>query len=235
MSEEILSEVVEELEPVVEEAVVEEEVAEEPAVEEEVAEEQEVPVDAVPLAKYMSEKKKRQELERMLHEKLATEENNKRTYTLAQDYIQRGYPDTEAYRLAYDTVTKEAEQRKAQEKYETKLFDIELKELAKTDAFFSDAVTYRDEIKDKMRKFDCSVQDAYMLVRGPSRQREWITQQEQRAKVKPAQKKVETSSAQPMKSKYPLDADDRRALAELQKMQPEAAWTAEKFYKMTKG
>jgi len=184
----------------------------------------------------MAEKKNRQELEREKQLLEMEKETNKKTATEYQALINRGYPEAEAWILASEKVANEMKIQQAQDKYEVKLFEIELKELAKTDNFFADALTFKDEILSKMRKYDCDIQDAYMLVRGPSRNREYQLQQEQRAKAKQTQKprKLETSSAQPMKSKYQLDDADKKALAGLQKMMPDAGWTAEKYYNSMK-
>lgn len=200
-------------------------------------EEQPAPQDSVPLAKFMAEKKKRQEAERLLQDKAMQDELNQRKTEKYRDYLNRGYPEQEAWRLADESATREADDKRARDKYESKLFEIELKELARTDQFFADAETFKDEIRAKMKKFDCSLSEAYMLVRGPSRTREVTLQTEQRAKAKQAQAKprnIATSTAQPMKSKYNLDADDRKALAELQKAQPGAGWTVEKYHKIMK-
>ncbi len=204
MSDEIKNEVLEEKNPEVVEPEVE---PEQPEVvqpdEVEQPEEPEKPSESVPLAKFMDEKKKRKELERILQEKQTLEEQQNRKVQEYQTFVQRGYPEQEAWNLANDKVNREFEDRKAREKYESKLFDLEIKDLVKNDAFYSDAESFKDEIKEKMRKLDCSMQDAYMLVRGPSRAREYQMQQEQRAKAQQAQsktRKLETPSATPLKS-----------------------------------
>lgn len=193
------------------------------------------PQDSVPLAKYMAEKKKRQEAERILIEQQTKDETNRAIVSEYQAFLQRGYPEKEAWLLAADKVNQAKATQALTEKTEAKLFKLELRDFAKSDAFYADAASFEDEIRAKMQKLDCTMQEAYMMVRGPARTREFNLQQEQRSKAKQGKNRtLPTSGSQPLKSKYNLDADDRKALAGLQKAQPNAGWTAEKYYREMK-
>lgn len=185
--------------------------------------------DHVPLNKYMAEKKRRQELEKLF----AQQEAEREKIRIAQEYMSQGYPEQTALYHANQIVS----QRQEANEVKAKLLDFEVRDLAKSDPFFADAETYKDEIKGKMRELKCSAEEAYMLLRGRSRTREYQLEQEQRAvakRRKATTKKVENASPDAPKNPYPLDEHDEKALAELQKAMPDAGWTREKYYKMMK-
>ncbi len=234
MTEEIREEQVEQEETAVEET--EQETTEqnqestetEEIAEDETTEEKPAKQDHVPLNKYMAEKKRRQELER----KFAAQEADREKLRITTDYVNRGYPEDEALRLA----EKDVNQRSKLEALEAKQLDYDIKDLAK-DPFFADAETYRDDIKEKIRDLKCDAETAYMLIRGKTRTREFQTVQEQKnlnQRRKVEQKKVVSASPSAPKNPYPLDDHDKKALAGLQKAQPGANWTAEKYYKTLK-
>jgi len=185
--------------------------------------------DHVPLNKYMAEKKRRQELEKAFAQQAVEREK----LTLKQELINRGWPEYEAELQATDKVR----QKQESDEVKSKLLDFEVKDLSKSDPFFADAESYKDEIKDKMREFRCSAEDAYELLRGKTRRREFQLEQEQRAAAKRRQtttKKVENAAPSATKSPYKLDDHDKKALAGLQKAQPDSGWTAEKYWKALK-
>lgn len=209
----------------------EQETTEEQTAEEEFTEEKPAPrSEQVPLSKYMQEKKRRQELEKLFNQQAADREKDK----LVSELIDRGWPAAEAELQASEKVR----QRQEAEEVKLKLLDFEIKDLAKSDPFYSDAEAFKDEIKDKMRDLKCDAETAYMLLRGKARTREVQLQREQREQVKrkspAATKKVASAMPEPPKSPYKLDDADKKALAELQKAQPDAKWTAEKYHKLMK-
>lgn len=188
------------------------------------------PKDSVPLSKYMEEKRKRQEYERLL----ASQEDQKKLLDKKQELVNRGWPESEAEMLARQEV--ERDRDRLEMKSRTAEYDI--RDLARSDDFFSDAEAFKDEIKEKMLSLNIDARDAYMLVRGPARMQEVQLEREQRdvaeRRTNKQTKKIENASAAPVKSPYKLDADDKKALAELQKAQPNAGWTPEKYAKLMK-
>lgn len=183
----------------------------------------------VPLSKYMEEKKRRQELERVLSQQEAEGEKLR----LTNEYIERGYPEAEAQHLANKDVSTKQEISELKELQ----YDYNIKELAKSDVFFADAETYKAEIKEKMHSLKVGAEEAYMLLRGRTRTREMQTELEQSnlAKRQKAEgKKVASAAPSAPKTPFPLDADDQKALARLRRIDPEGKWTAEKYHKLMK-
>lgn len=124
--------------------------------------------------------------------------------------------------------------------------DDEIRDL-KTDPIFSDIEDYREEIIEKVKEtkkkgFDLDVEDAYLLVsrtdkRGKLRDKKTNNTQREVIKNKSTTGKgsnVTTSQGGTPKPKYVLDEDDKKALKELQRYQPDAKWTVEKYYKSMK-
>lgn len=225
MSEELEVQVEEEeveVEETVEDIVEEEEEVEEVEVEEEPPKRD----DNVPLAKYMAEKKKRQEMERILTQQWGEAEKAK----LAQELINVGYPEHEAIRQAEEKIQLKhelAELRAGQ-------LDNKIRDLAASDSFYADATSFKSELRDIMTSKNVDAEEAYMLLRGKSRIREVALQNEQRQLAKKKEKRVESASPAPSKNPYPLDVDDKKALAGLQKSQPDSGWTAKKYYELMK-
>lgn len=214
-----------------EEETQEEETEQEPEKEpeQEPEENEEEKEDKIPLAKYMEEKKKRQAYEKRLS---SIEEEQEKT-RLKESFLDRGYFQDEAERLADERIKSKAELDQIKDKQ----IDYEISDLSKTDSFYSDALSWKDEIKQKMKKLNIPAEEAYMLLRGKTRVHEIKTQSEQLnlAKRREAEgKRVENAEPGPAKDKYKLDETDRKALNQLQKAQPDAGWTAEKYWKMMK-
>jgi len=185
--------------------------------------------DHVPLSKYMEEKKRRQEAEKIISQQEAEREK----YRLTGEYIERGYPETEAQHLA----SKDVSQKQKIDALEERQFDYDIKDLAKGDTFFADAETYKAEIKGKMRDLKIGPEDAYMLLRGRARTLEMKTEIEQSnlAKRQKAEgKKTVNAAPSAPKNPYALDADDQKALVRLRRADPEGKWTAEKYHKLMK-
>lgn len=208
-----------------------EEPTEEPTEEEPLEEEpaKEPSKDTIPLAKYMEERKRRQQLERMLADQEAEREKLK----AVQEYIERGYPEYEAQNLAQ----RDIEQKREIEELRNWRLEESIKELSRSDPFFSDAEAFKDEIKTKMKELKCDAATAYMTIRGPARMKEYQTEQEQRNLVKRRTvegKKVTNATPTPIKSEFELDEYDKKALAGLQKLMPDAGWTAKKYFELMK-
>jgi hypothetical protein len=185
--------------------------------------------DHVPLSKYMEEKKRRQEAEKIISQQEAEREK----YRLTNEYIERGYPEAEAKQLASKDVSQKQELSELKERQ----WDYDIKDLAKSDVFFADAEAFKDEIKGKMRDLKIGAEEAYMLLRGRSRTLEMKTEIEQSnlAKRQKAEgKKTVNASPSAPKNPYALDADDQKALARLRRIDPEGKWTAEKYHKLMK-
>jgi len=182
--------------------------------------------DSVPLAKYMEEKKRRQEAEKVLAQK----ETEKQRYALKQSLMERGWPEPEAEIQAREQAERDALLKNLQRK----TYEMDVRNLAQSNEFFADAEAFKSEILEQMERLDIGAKEAYMMLRGDVRTREMLTKQQQRAATKKPAKKVENASPTPVKSQYPLTAEERKVLAELQRAQPGAGWTAEKYTKLMK-
>src|SRR5690606_22965790 len=144
-------------------------------------------------------------------------------------YVQRGYPEPEARNLAEEKVRQEQELSSVRDMK----YDMEIRDLTK-DTFFADADTFKSELKEKMKSLNIGAEEAYMMVRGRARAQEIKLETEQRAAVKKKTKKPAGAKPSPVTSPYKLDEHDKKALAELQKAQPETGWTVEKYHKLMK-
>ncbi|MFA4834908.1 MAG: hypothetical protein WC749_02385 [Dehalococcoidia bacterium] len=185
--------------------------------------------DSVPLAKYMEVKNRLKDYEKAQIQQQAERDK----MSIKQDLIARGWPEMEAEIQSNNQIRQYIEM----EEIKSKLVDGEIKELAQSDGFFADAMTFKADIREKMRQWNCDAETAYMAIRGKARTREYQLEQEQRvaAKRRPAQtKKVETAAASAPKTQYKLDEADRKALEGLQKAMPDAGWTIAKYHKMMK-
>lgn len=185
--------------------------------------------DHVPLSKYMEEKRRRQDLEKVLSQQEAEREK----YRLTGEYMERGYPEAEAQHLAQKDVSQKQELSELKERQ----WNYDIKDLAKSDVFFADAEAYKDEIKGKMRDLKIGAEEAYMLLRGRARTLEMKTEIEQSnlAKRQKAEgKKTVNAAPSAPKNPYALDETDQKALARLRRADPEGKWTAEKYHKLMK-
>lgn len=185
--------------------------------------------DTVSLSRFMQEKKRRKDLERVLSQ----QEAERKELNVVQQYLERGYPEFEATNLAKRDVTHDRELESLKSRFQ----DSEIKDLSRSGDFFSDAETFTDEIKEKMKSLNISAKDAYMLVRGETRSYEVQLKKEQRAAVQRKQttsKTVTTAKTTTPTSPYKLDENDKKALAGLQKAQPDGGWSVEKYYKLMK-
>jgi type I site-specific restriction-modification system R (restriction) subunit len=198
----------------------------------------------VPLSVLLKEKAKRKELEKKLKEAELVEEQReaeKEKDKIKTKLIAKGYSEEEAEEEAEERYSSRETVRKIKKDLEEREFRAELKELSQSDVFFKDAPLFEAEIKSKMKAVKgLSMEEAYMLVRGSSRRKEFKTEVEQRAAAarRTALQKGGTASGGGGMStggKYNLTSEDRKILATLQKAQPDAKWTPEKFNKVMKG
>ena len=192
--------------------------------------------EVVPLAKFMQEKKRRQELERTFAQQKSDQELQQYKY----DLVGKGWREDAAEMLA----RQEMRLRDQETRIETAHMKTEIERLAvKKDVFFSDAEAFEDELLEKMRSLKVSAEEAYMMLRGKTRMHELQQQAEQRTAAKrkktgqpKAQKEVETATPRSIEPKYKLSQVDKDAAAGLRKMQKErgqpVTWTDEAYYKM---
>jgi hypothetical protein len=202
--------------------------------------------DKVPLATMLEERKRRKEVERQLREIQEKQIDSDVKLTkaqLKQKYIDKGVDEDVAEAFADEFANIKAEVKKASFKeLENSSVEEDLKDMSK-DAFFSDALTYKKEIINTLNTYrakgiDLSLEDAYIKVRGKSRLNEYKTEIEQKAlnnRRNVEEKGIPAAKPTSPKDPYPLDEADKKALAGLQKAQPQAGWDAKKYYTMMKG
>jgi hypothetical protein len=205
---------------------------------EEVKTEEKVDDGKVPREELIKERKKRQETERRLRE---YEERSietdilKEKEEIKQQYIEDGFSVESAEKIASREARRSAEIRQLKMSLTSTPVDSEIKELAESEEFFSDAPVYKDKIVEKMKSQKCDAETAYMLVRGSARRREMQTDIEQRLihkKNETEEKKVDSSTSSKPTNLYKLDEDDKKALKNLQLHDPKGAWTEEKYTKI---
>lgn len=201
--------------------------------------------DTVPLKTHLEVKRqnkqfkqKLKELESLRYDRDTLEYKSK----IRQEYLDAGYEEGFAELQARHLADiRETAMAKKQNEYEDD-FDQEVQELAESDEFFADAVDQKDKILAKIKDFEkkgveLSIEDAYVLVVNTRRRIKDVSvnrQQREILKGKGAGGKgsnVPTAGATKLTGSYKLSPEDRKALAGLQKMQPDAKWTEEKYYK----
>ncbi len=189
------------------------------------------PSDYVPLSKYMEERKRRQQLER--ERELDKAERAKGE--IAKRFLDMGYSEEQAKAEAEDRY---AQQRRVDE-VEKRLALAEIRDLSKQGSLYAGADKYTDEIYQAMKQYGIDARKAYFLVCDPDNiaatLKEEQTQQEQRNLLKrreAEEKKVETAAPEKTETRWKLDDDDRKALRELQRAQPDKGWTEEEYAKV---
>lgn len=206
------------------------------------SEHQEEKEDRVPLNKFLEEKKKRKELEKKMREFEAKEQDSKRQSAIEE--IRKIALEKEFDEDTADMFTTLFEKTMSfQPKADplTEQVNEDIAELAETSP---DIFKYKKEITEKVKKFakvgeELTVEEAYRLVAPQSlKMTEMQTDLEQKAALRRRESyenKQLNSSSKELKSKYQLDEADKKALAGLQKYQPNAGWNEEKYYKTMKG
>lgn len=200
----------------------------------------------VPLSAYLELKNKYKDNKKKLVEyedKYISSDLKEYRENIKAKYLKGGYNEELADMLAEDlTKIKEDLYKKGKDNYE--LIDDDIEDL-QTDPIFADIADYRTDIINKITEMkkkgiDINTEDAYVLVRGTkSRLKDYKTNKTQanvlnRKNRGNVTSNVQTASSSGGSVKYDLDKDDRLALADLQKMQPDAGWTAKKYYEMMK-
>lgn len=188
----------------------------------------------------LKERKRRQEVEMRLKElegKFLDESFRATKTELKQQYVNDGFTDEVAERLAERDAKHDMRIGKLESAITTIASPVDnaLKELADSDEFFSDAMSYKNEIAEKMKAHKgITHEEAYMLVHGKDRTQELKQNIEVRTryeKQEVAQKAVPAAASGKSKELYPLDEEDKKTLKTLQSLDPGGNWTAEKFYK----
>lgn len=187
--------------------------------------------DSVPISVYLSEKERRKKAEQQLNLLYETSERE----SIKKQWLSDGYDEKFAEAMALIQSDLALQKRKSK----SEILDDEILSLAKSDPFFEDAEAYKSDIAALMESKGVSAENAYMILRGRARTREIREDVEQ---LRLANKRVEpvaptepvTISSGAPQNPYPLDANDHKALEALQKSQPWAQWTAEKYYKTMK-
>ena len=188
--------------------------------------------DTVPLAKFLDVERQLKEYKRQAR----TDAFEREKISLERDYVERGYSEPEAQRLA----KREIEDKIDREETRRRLMDFDVRDLARSGEFYSDAEAYKEQILDAMREKKVSAKEAYLLIRGETRVNELQTKKEQRDLIRKSEepKKPQNSSPAPMDSEFKdLNNDDRTVLKMLQKSFPDDGWTPQKFreYKKRRG
>lgn len=159
-------------------------------------------------------------------------------------YVKKGYDEEFADLISEDLAEMRTSLSNKKNNYDEIILD-EIEELKK-DPLFSDADEYRHEIINKIKEtkkkgYDLDIEDAYLIVsrQGRNRLKEQKVNDTQREVLKRKNKgtgktNVATSGSSSTAPKYVLDEHDKIALKQLQKMQPDAKWTIEKYYKTMK-
>jgi hypothetical protein len=205
--------------------------------------------DSIPIATFLELKKKYKEIRHerdSLRVKSLDEESKTFIESKKQKYLKMGYNEELATELANDLaeVRGLASNKTQKNNIETAISE-DIADLS-IDPLYKDIKEYEDEIiqkvSDAKRKgYDLEVEDAYLMVSKHKKKTKHKEQQLNDEQIEIIQRKqdrttttsnVATSSSANTKSKFNLDAYDKKALSELQKAQPNAKWTAEKYYNM---
>ncbi len=192
----------------------------------------------VPREELLKERRKRQDTEKRLREyeqKQIDAETLQEKETLKQQFMEDGFLEPAAERMAAREVKLSTEIRQMKAGLSSPPIDTELKELAESDEFYADALDHRNAIAEKMKAFKCDAETAYNLVRGKERRRDLQTTMEQRLLQKRDDvkgKQVPSSSPSKPVNPYPLDENDKKALKNLQNADPSGKWTEAKYWQI---
>jgi len=187
----------------------------------------------------LKERRKRQELEKRVKEyesKLYESEYQSEKMQLKQSFVDDGFDEVVAEKLAAREAKTTNEIKKLSEIVSNIYNPVkdEIKELAKSDEFFSDAMAYEQDIAAKMKQLNCGAEEAYIVLRGRERTREIRENLEVRAQYEKSEKEEKAlpqSAAGKSKELYPLTDDEKASLKLLQRLKPKEGWTVEKYWK----
>lgn len=205
--------------------------------------------DKVSIKKFMKEKSKNRELRKRVQEledrNLEIEEKET-IEDIVTELADEGLDEAIARKLAKRLVGT-SRGRDRDNKFESRIVE-DLEDLAESDSLFDDALDYKIPIIKRIRTYktrgiDLDVEDAYMSVVGKDKIKSKIktadTREKSRKRLKNKREGVTKTKHASKDTKsspvnYGLDADDRKALKELQRAQPDAKWTAKKYSIMMK-
>lgn len=207
--------------------------------------------ESVPMAAFLELKKKyknvRNERDTLRHKNLDTE-SQAFIDEKKQKYLSMGYNEELAEELAKDLAEVRGLATKSKAKNDIEIAILEdIADMSK-DPLYEGIEEYEDAILKKVTEarrkgFDLEIEDAYFMVskyQKRTKAKEKRVNDSQREVIERKQvngtstTNVPTSGGSAPKVKYNLDAHDKKALAGLQKAQPDAKWTAEKYYNMMK-
>lgn len=202
--------------------------------------------ESVPLSVYMKEKNKRKALVKEVEDlKEKSYDIETRTFLdeTKNELVDAGLDEEIASKLASRIAKVMGSKNEGKSKYESIYEDIA--DLAEEDDFFADANEYKQEIAKKIiaaKKVGQKMtpEEAYFALRGKQRLREIKNKTDKRKSIQNKDRDlnstIKTASGNKgnINSKYNLNPEEKRTLSELQKAQPDAKWTAEKYYKLMK-
>lgn len=205
--------------------------------------------DVVPLKTHLETKKQMKDLKRELAKLKETQYTNESLAyrdKVEKKYIEAGYEESLAKMIAEDLANVRDLATTKKQSYIEDSIDEDIQDLAGTDEYYSDAIDYANSIKAKIEDFkkkgvELDVADAYALVVNPRQKARRNNDLDSQREILNNKKSgvtggtnVPTASSSKPTTQYKLDADDKKALANLQRMQPGANWTPEKYYKLMK-
>lgn len=200
--------------------------------------------DSVPLKTFLELKGELKELKRKQAEFEDTKiSESTRTYRekMKQKWIDRGYDEDMAKAMAEDLTEVVNTLHAGNETNTDRLIKAEIDELSAVDDY-TDIVSYKDRIVDTIKKgktagLEIGVEQAYFMLAGNTKIKEIKNKQTVLNRLNNNNKgksELPTGQGDAKETKYQLDADDKKALAGLQKMQPEMNWTAKKYFETIK-
>lgn len=205
--------------------------------------------DTVPLKTYLEIKKQNREMHKKLYEyetKTYSTEALQLKEAKYKRYLEMGVEDNVAQALAEDFFETYLLTTKNKKDSLADIVDSEIEDLARSDEFFSDASSHRDSILLKIKEMEkkgieIGVEEAYILVTKGRNRAKTFSQNKQNREILENKKtlnnkklNVDTSSGGVPKQSFKLDKEDKKALAGLQKMQPDKNWDAKKYWETMK-
>ena len=204
--------------------------------------------DTVPLATHLETKnalkQAKKKLAQIEDDKLDEQSKNMFNET-KQRWLDKGYDDNLANAIAHEITNLGQNIIKQKQTNIEKMIDSEIEEISQ-DKFYEDIGQYAKSIKAKIAKaktagIDLGIKEAYLSLVGVDNKLQEINTHEsikkQQMNTQEGSTKgvnVGTSTSTSTKTAYNLDSNDKKALVELKKMQPEAGWTEKKYYEMMK-
>jgi hypothetical protein len=200
--------------------------------------------DSVPLKTFLEMKNELKELKRKqaeLEDTKVSESTRAYREKMKQKWIDRGYDEEMAKAMADDLTEVVSTLHAGAESNTDRLLKAEVDELSATDDF-NDIGSYKDRIVDTIKKgktagLEISVEQAYLMMAGKNKLKEIRNKETVINRINNTNKgtgEIPTGQGEKPDNRYQLDADDKKALAQLQKFQPDYGWTAKKYYESVK-